>query len=367
MTKEIRVFVVDDSAVVRQVLKGMIDNAHDMVLIGAAQDPIFALRKMENDWPDVITLDVEMPRMDGLSFLKKIMAERPTPVVMCSTRTAEGSRESLEALRCGAIDVVEKPKVNLKTALANEEQTLLSAIRVAAKANLKTFKTNKTLAPSPSPKGTPREKNTADVMLGQPTKVACGQHVIAIGTSTGGTKALEDVLVNITTTVVPPIVVVQHMPEQFTKTFAERLNSVSVLQVMEAENGMKLSPGFVYIAPGGRHMMIEKRGPLLQTVVKEGPHVNRHCPSVDVLFRSVAKTSGKNALGVIMTGMGDDGAAGLAELKAQGAETLGQNEASCVVYSMPAAAKARGAVDKEMDLMNIPAAIMKFSQQCRLR
>jgi len=365
VAKKIRVLVVDDSAIVRKVLSEMIDAAHDMELLDVAQDPIFAWNKMKKNWPDVITLDVEMPRMNGITFLRKIMSERPTPVVMCSKRTAEGSRESLEALRIGAIDVVEKPKVNLKAALKEGQASLLSAIRVAFKANIRAYSNARVAAPVPKQNKEVAAKYSADAMLTKATRQVQGEWVVAIGTSTGGTKALEDVLANISTRALPPMMVVQHMPEQFTKTFAERLNSISILTVVEAEDGMTLCPGSVYIAPGGKHMMLGKSGPYLHAVVKGGPRVNRHCPSVDVLFRSVAKISGKNALGVIMTGMGDDGAAGLKEIKAQGALTLGQDEASCVVYGMPAAARACGAVDRELDLMEIPAAITHFGHQAR--
>jgi len=350
----IKVFIVDDSAVVRKVLTEILTDASGVEVIGSAQDPLFAQPKLEKNWPDVILLDVEMPRMDGITFLKKIMSERPTPVVMCSTLTEEGSKTSLQALRIGAIEVVAKPKANLKISLPEASKDLVNAIRTASKANLSSIKPK-----SITPIRKPVAKLTADAML---TKKA-GRNVtktgalIAIGASTGGTQALEAVLTALPQNI-PPILIVQHMPEKFTKTFAKRLNTLCRLDVKEAENNDAVLPGRVLIAPGGKHMMLQTTQFGASVQIKDGPLVSRHKPSVDVLFRSVAKFSGSNALGIIMTGMGDDGAKGLKEMHDLGAHTIGQNEASCVVYGMPQEAYKLGAVDKEISLNKIPQLIV---------
>jgi len=350
----IRVFIIDDSAVVRKVLTEMLEMAAGIEVIGSAQDPIFAQSKMEKNWPDVITLDVEMPRMDGITFLKKIMAERPTPVVMCSTLTEAGSKTSVQALSIGAIDVVAKPKANLKASLPEASQDLVSAIRVAAKANMKGTKVKK-IAPVPSvPK-----KLTADAVLskGSNRNVRLSRPLIAIGSSTGGTQALEAVLTALPSNSLP-ILIVQHMPEKFTRTFAVRLNELCKVEVKEAEDNDAVLPGRVLIAPGGKHMMLQATQFGASVQVKDGPLVSRHKPSVDVLFRSVSKYAGRNALGIIMTGMGDDGAKGMKEMHDAGAKTIGQNEATCVVYGMPQEAYKLGAVDREVALNNIPEIIV---------
>ncbi|MBN4079267.1 chemotaxis response regulator protein-glutamate methylesterase [Beggiatoa alba] len=350
----IRVFIVDDSAVVRKVLTEMLEDVSGIQVIGVAQDPIFAQKKMKKIWPDVIILDVEMPRMDGLTFLKKIMAERPTPVVMCSTLTEEGSKTSLQALSLGAIEVVAKPKVNLKTSLPEASRDLISAIRIAAKANMKGVK------PKPiAPVLNVAEKLNADAML----KKATGRNVqrtgplIAIGASTGGTQALEAILTALPANSLP-ILIVQHMPEKFTHTFANRLNELCKVEVKEAENNDALLPGRVLIAPGGKHMMLQTTQFGSSVQVKDGPLVSRHKPSVDVLFRSVSKYAGGKALGIIMTGMGDDGAKGLKEMHDAGAKTIAQNEATCVVYGMPQEAVKLGAIDHEIALSKIPEMIV---------
>jgi two-component system, chemotaxis family, protein-glutamate methylesterase/glutaminase len=350
----IRVFIVDDSAVVRTVLTEMLENVSGIEVIGSAQDPIFAQSKMEKDWPDVITLDVEMPRMDGVTFLKKIMHERPTPVVMCSTLTEEGSKTSLQALSIGAIDVIAKPKSNLKTSLAEASQELISAIRTAAKANMAGTKL-KPIAPITEIP----EKLTADAMLSKGTgrRVRGSAPVIAIGASTGGTQALEAVLKALPANCLP-ILIVQHMPEAFTKTFANRLNNLCKVEIKEAEDNDAVLTGRVLIAPGGKHMMLNTTQFGASVQVKDGPLVSRHKPSVDVLFRSVAKQAGSHALGVIMTGMGDDGAKGIKEMHEAGAKTIAQNEATCVVYGMPKEAVKLGAIDHEISLNHIPEFIV---------
>ena len=351
----IRVFIVDDSAVVRKVLTEMLEGTSGIEVIGTANDPIFAQPKLEKDWPDVILLDVEMPRMDGISFLKKIMAERPTPVVMCSTLTAEGSHTSLQALAIGAIDVVEKPKANLKTALPQVSKELLAAIRIASKANMSGVK----IKPI-SKIGSIPTKLTADAILSKNGGgIRKSGPLIAIGASTGGTQALEAIL-----TALPayslPILIVQHMPGKFTAAFASRLNQRCKVEVKEAENNDTLQQGRVLIAPGGLHMMLQATQFGVSVVVKDGPAVNRHKPSVDVLFRSVAKFSGSNALGIIMTGMGDDGAKGIKEMHDSGAKTIAQNKETCVVYGMPQEAVKLQAIDHILPLESIPAMIVDY-------
>ncbi len=365
----IRVFIVDDSAVVRKVLTEMLDSITGIEVIGSAQDPIFAQSRMEKDWPDVITLDVEMPRMDGISFLKKIMRERPTPVVMCSTLTEEGSKTSLQALSIGAIDVVAKPKANLKASLPEASTELIAAIRTAAKANMAGTRVqaitpianNISAQPSSTSKTASKvaTKLTADAML---TKSASRHAVktgsmIAIGASTGGTQALEAILTALPANILP-ILIVQHMPENFTRTFAKRLDELCRVEVKEAEDNDALLPGRVLIAPGGKHMMLQSTRFGASVQVKDGPLVSRHKPSVDVLFRSVSKFAGSNALAIIMTGMGDDGARGIKEIHDTGAKTIAQNEATCVVYGMPQEAVKLGAIDHEIALQKIPEMIV---------
>ena len=355
--KKIQVLVVDDSAVVRKVMTEIINAQPDMEVCAAAQDPIFALKHMEKQWPDVITLDVEMPRMDGITFLKKIMKERPTPVVMCSTLTEKGAETTMQAMSSGAIEIVTKPKLGVKGFLTESANEIVHAIKAASKAKLK----KKTSAQSP-PVADVRAKLNADVMLKSATDTAMArttERIIAVGTSTGGTSALEKLLTSLPS-VAPGIVVVQHMPGSFTAAFANRLNGLCDITVKEAVDGETLLAGHVYIAPGDKHMMIKRSGAVYKISVKDGPLVSRHKPSVDVLFRSVAKFAGKNAMGIIMTGMGDDGASGLLEMKQSGSPTLGESEESCVVYGMPKEAMKRGAVDKEMHLNNFPKAIMDF-------
>ena len=318
----IRVFIVDDSAVVRKVLAELLEGISGIEVIGVAQDPIFAKAKMDKDWPDVIILDVEMPRMDGITFLKQIMAEHPTPVVMCSTLTEEGSRTSLQALSLGAIDVIAKPKASLKASLPIVTKELVSAIRVAAKANMAGVKL-KPIAPIRKVAA----KLTADAMLSKGTSRNAKKTgaLIAIGASTGGTQALEAVLTALPANTLP-VLIVQHMPEKFTHTFANRLNELCNVEVKEAEHNDPLLPGRVLIAPGGKHMILQTTQFGASVQVKDGPLVSRHKPSVDVLFRSVSKYAGNNALGIIMTGMGDDGARGIKEMHDAGAKTVAQNE-----------------------------------------
>ena len=320
--KKISVLIVDDSAVVRQVMAEVLGGSPEIEVIGAASDPIFAMEKMKKQWPDVIVLDVEMPRMDGITFLKKIMAERPTPVVICSTLTEKGAETTMQALAAGAVGVAAKPKIGLKQHLQDASDDLTHMVKVAARANVKRLHN-----PSPAP-----PKLSADAILPQSghAMARTTDMVVAIGTSTGGTQALETVLAALPR-VCPGIVAVQHMPEKFTEAFARRLDTVCQVEVKEAKSGDRVMPGRVLIAPGGRHMLLKRSGAQYYVDVVDGPPVSRHRPSVDVLFRSVAQCAGKNALGIIMTGMGDDGANGLLEMRTAGANTLAQDEATCVV------------------------------------
>ncbi len=346
--RKIRVMVVDDSAVVRQVLSATLGEDPEIEVIGTASDPVFALEKMQRDWPDVITLDVEMPRMDGITFLKKLMAERPTPVVICSTLTGKGTETSMQALAAGAVSIVTKPTVGLKQYLQDASDDLIHAVKAAAKANMRRM--------------TPvlnTPKLSADAILSAPTQAMAQttDMVVAVGTSTGGTQALEAVLTRLPR-VSPGIVIVQHMPEKFTEAFANRLNGMCQIEVREAKHGDRVIPGRALIAPGGRHMLLKRSGAQYHVDIMDGPPVSRHRPSVDVLFRSVAKCAGKNALGIIMTGMGDDGARGLKEMREAGAKTYGQNETSCVVYGMPKEAMRMGSVEREVHLDDIAGVIL---------
>ncbi|BCJ56207.1 chemotaxis response regulator protein-glutamate methylesterase of group 2 operon [Actinoplanes sp. NBRC 14428] len=347
MTGRIGVLIVDDSAVVRQVLAARLRGSAGIEVIGAVPDPIFAMEHMNRAWPDVVVLDIEMPRMDGLTFLKKIMSVRPTPVVICSTLTRRGAETTMEALAAGAAAVIAKPDSGLKRFMEEDSGDIVAAVRAAAASNasrLRQAPRSLTYAavpaapgPAPGPPGT------------EPAQL------VAMGTSTGGTQALEVVLPALAPTC-PGIVLVQHMPEKFTAAFAERLDALCRVRVREAADGDPVLPGQVLVAPGGRHMEL-RRTDTYRVRVFDGPPVNRHRPSVDVLFRSVAKVAGRHALGVIMTGMGDDGARGLLEMRRAGAFTVAQDEATCVVHGMPREAVLRGAVDRESPLGSIAEVI----------
>lgn len=353
----IKVFIVDDSAVVRQVLTGLFDSLPGIKVVGAAPDPIFALSRMEKDWPDVIVLDIEMPRMDGITFLKKLMAERPTPVVICSTLTARGAEVTMAAMSAGAVEIITKPTVNLKGFLQDSKTLLADAIKGAAHARLKKS--------APAMGSTP--KINADAVLAPANLAAMAEttdRVVAIGTSTGGTQALEQVLTRLPRTS-PGIVIVQHMPEAFTAAFAKRLDSLCEITVKEAEQNDRVIPGLALIAPGGKHMLLRRSGAQYRVEIKDGPLVSRHRPSVDVLFRSTAQAAGKNALGIIMTGMGDDGAHGMKELHDTGALCVAQDEASCVVYGMPKEAVKLGGVDGELPLSAIPNLIIQSPNRAK--
>ena len=353
--EKIKVMVVDDSAVVREVVTQVLESDPAIQVIGTAIDPLFALEKMKIRWPDVIVLDIEMPRMDGITFLHKIMAEHPTPVVICSTLTEKGAHATMQALAAGATSIITKPKTGVKRYLQEDASNdLVDAVKAAARANVRRL-VDTTLLPQVNI----APKLNADAMLSPPGAARLGQtseQIIAIGTSTGGTQALEVVLTALPS-ICAGIVIVQHMPEMFTEAFAQRLNGLCKIEVLEAKNNDRVIPGRALIAPGGKHMMLKCSGAQYHVEVVEGPLVNRHRPSVDVLFRSVAKFAGKNALGIIMTGMGDDGARGLKEMRDAGAYTLGENEETCVVYGMPKEALKLGAVCEEIPLQHIAGKI----------
>jgi two-component system chemotaxis response regulator CheB len=354
MSEPIRVLVVDDSAVVRQVMSDILGRAPGIEVIATASDPLFAFDKMKKAWPDVITLDVEMPRMDGITFLRRIMAERPTPVIICSTLTTQGAETTLQALAAGAVAIITKPTLGLKDFLSDSAKELIAAVRAAARANMRALLATPALA---TPRATPP---THAPPPRAPTPVGAmavtTDRLIAIGTSTGGTQALEAVLTRLPRTT-PGIVVVQHMPERFTALFADRLNQICDIEVVEARDGQRVIAGTAFIAPGGKHLSVRRNGAQYVTEVRDGPPVNRHRPSVDVLFRSVARCAGRNALGVIMTGMGDDGARGLLEMREAGARTIAQDEASCVVFGMPREAIKLGAAERVLPLDRIPEAM----------
>lgn len=353
---KIKVLIVDDSAVVRQVVTGVLKEDSGIEVIAAVSDPLFAIERMKHQQPDVIVLDIEMPRMDGITFLKKIMAERPTPVVICSTLTEAGAATTIEALAAGAVSIVTKPKAGLKQFLEDASSDLCQAIKAAARANVKLLKPG--AAPKPL---NPAPKLTADAVMSAPGPAAMKEtteRIVAIGTSTGGTQALESILTTLPR-VSPGIAIVQHMPEKFTAAFAARLDSLSELDVREAKHGERLLPGCARIAPGGKHLILRRSGAYYYTDVVDGPLVSRHKPSVDVLFRSVARCAGRNACGIIMTGMGDDGARGLKEMHDTGAYTVAQDKNSCVVFGMPKEAIELGAVDEIASLSELPAIIQR--------
>lgn len=368
----IKVLIVDDSAVLRQVLRTVLDNDPGIQVTGTAADPIFAMARMNEEWPDVIVLDIEMPRMDGLTFLKKLMAVRPTPVVICSTLTERGTATSVAAMSAGAVGVIAKPRSGLREFLAGEAAELVATVRSAAAGDARRIRaTSVTLEhrraapqapPAPQRAGPVPDTPARPRAVTRTAPAAGPARLVAIGTSTGGTQALELVLSSLPR-IGAGIVVVQHMPEHFTRAFAARLNTLCAAEVVEAADGDPVAPGRILIAPGGRHLAVERAGCAYRARVTDGPRVNRHKPSVDVLFRSVAVCAGAAALGVIMTGMGDDGARGLLAMREAGARTIGQDEDTCVVYGMPKVAHALGAVDRQVALPAISGLLLRFAEQ----
>ncbi len=352
--------IVDDSAVVRQVISGLLNDSKGIHVYAVANDPIFAYTKMQKQWPDVVILDIEMPRMDGITFLKKIMAERPTPVIICSSLAEKGAELSLNALSAGAFDIVTKPSLGIKSFLENSGKEIINTVRAAATAKIaKSALAVEKIVPASSA-GKNTEVKDLPTTLSEETDLAgmaqTTDKVIGIGSSTGGTIALEKILTQLPRTC-PGIVIVQHMPEKFTGAFAERLNSLCELEVLEASSGDRVLSGRALIAPGGKHLQVKRSGGQYITIVSEGPAVNRHCPSVDVLFKSLAINVKQNATGVILTGMGNDGAQGLLAMKESGSKTLAQNEQSCVVFGMPKEAIKLAAADIIIDLSEIASLI----------
>ncbi|MFL6715021.1 MAG: chemotaxis response regulator protein-glutamate methylesterase [Burkholderiaceae bacterium] len=344
---KIRVVVVDDSALIRSVLREIIDSQPDMEVAGVAPDPIVAREMIRRLDPDVLTLDVEMPKMDGLDFLEKLMRLRPMPVVMVSTLTERGSEITMRALELGAVDFVTKPKISIQHGMQEYADTIADKIRAAARARIRRH--------VPGPAAPAASAARPLPALGNP--LASSEKLIIIGASTGGTEAIKEFLLQMPPDC-PGILIVQHMPEGFTRSFAERLDKLCRIAVAEAVHGERVLPGHAYLAPGHSHLLLARSGANYVTQLDQGPPVNRHRPSVDVLFRSAALHAGKNAVGVILTGMGRDGAAGMLEMRHAGAWNLAQDEASCVVFGMPREAIAVGATHETGPLKELPGMVL---------
>ena len=352
MSKKTKVLIVDDSAVVRQALKEILESDPSIEVIAAAADPFIAADKIKNEIPDVITLDVEMPRMDGITFLHKIMTQHPIPVVMCSSLTEKGCDTTLKALEYGAVDIITKPRMGAKKFFEESRIRICDSVKAAALARVKPVSARQKKIES---------KLTADAVIAPPTgraMIRTTEKIVVMGASTGGTEALR-IFLEALPVDSPAIAIVQHMPEHFTTAFSKRLDTLCRIEVKEAADGDSLLRGRALIAPGNRHLILKRSGALYYVQVKDGPLVCRHRPSVDVLLRSAARYAGKNAIGVIMTGMGDDGARGMLEMKNAGAPTIAQDEASCVVFGMPQEAIKRGAVDRVLPLEAIAGAVLR--------
>lgn len=349
---KVHVLIVDDSALVRQTLSDVLSSDPEIEVIGTAADPFVAAEKIRERLPDVITLDIEMPRMDGLTFLRKIMAQHPIPVVICSSLAEEDAQSTLRALEYGAVDIITKPRMGSKQFIEESRVTLCQVVKAAARARVRARSSHAV-----------QPKLTADSVLSRSTgaMIETTEKIVAIGASTGGTEALKVFL-----EVLPPdcagMVIVQHMPELFTRAFAKRLDGLCQISVKEAEPNDTVLRGRALIAPGNHHLLLKRSGARYYVDVKEGPLVCRHRPSVDVLFRSAARYAGQNAVGVIMTGMGDDGANGLLEMKQAGAFTLAQDEESCVVFGMPNEAIKRNAVDRVLPLEALAGAVLAHAR-----
>jgi two-component system chemotaxis response regulator CheB len=351
--RKIRVLIVDDSAVVRQTLSELLSADPDLEVIATASDPFVAAERIGEQVPDVITLDIEMPRMDGLTFLQKIMSQHPIPVVICSSLAEEGAQSALKALDYGAVEIIAKPRLGSKQFLEESREMICDAVKAAASAQVRVQRPSRVVEP----------KLTADAIL-SPASHAMAEtteKVVAIGASTGGTEALK-ILLEALPADAPGIVIVQHMPELFTRAFANRLDGLCKITVKEAETNDTVLRGRALIAAGNHHLLLKRSGARYFVEMKEGPLVCRHRPSVDVLFRSAARYAGKNAVGVILTGMGDDGANGMLEMKQAGAVTIAQDEATCVVFGMPNEAIKRSAVDKILPLQAVAGAILAYGR-----
>jgi two-component system chemotaxis response regulator CheB len=356
MRQKTRVLIVDDSALVRQTLAEVLTSDPEIEVIGSACDPFAAASRLREAVPDVITLDVEMPRMDGITFLRKIMSQHPIPVVICSSLVGNGSVTAMEAMEAGAVDIIAKPQMGSKQFIEESRVRICDAVKAAAKARLRPIAARTVVAP----------KYTADAILAPSRGRAMSQtteKIVAVGASTGGTEALR-VLLQAMPHDAPGLVIVQHMPENFTAAFAKRLDSLCRISVKEAAQGDSVIPGRALIAPGNRHLLLKRSGARYYVEIKDGPLVCRHRPSVDVLFRSTARYAGENAVGVIMTGMGDDGARGLLEMKEAGAYTVAQDEKTSVVFGMPAEAIKRQAQEAILPLEAIAPEVVRL---CRSR
>jgi two-component system chemotaxis response regulator CheB len=354
MGNKIRVLIIDDSASVRQTLSAVLSADPEIEVMGVANDPFMAARKIREEIPDVITLDVEMPQMDGITFLRKLMIQHPIPVVMCSSLTESGSETLMQALEAGAVDVILKPRLGAADHLAEHAEQIRTAVKGAARASISKLRAGRI-----TERGV-QGRLTADAVLPPPKVGAMAkttEMVVCVGASTGGTEALRELLEALPANS-PGIVIVQHMPEKFTAAFAKRLNSLCEVEVKEAADGDPVLRGHVLIAPGDKHMLLERKGARYEVSVRAGPLVSRHRPSVDVLFRSAARSAGANAMGVIMTGMGDDGARGMNEMHQAGAFTVAQDEATSVVFGMPKEAIAHGGVDRVVPLEQIAREIL---------
>ncbi len=359
MPDPIKVMIVDDSAVVRETLKTLLQDDPDIEVVATASDPIIAAKKLETLIPDVITLDIEMPRMDGISFLKQLMSQHPIPVVICSSQAGSGSGNALQALEYGAVDIIEKPKMGTKQFLEESKVRIRDVVKAAHLSKVKKIN------PAAGARMDVSPKLTADAVL-PPVRthavIETTERVIVVGASTGGTEALREFLEALPVDS-PGIVIVQHMPENFTAAFARRLDGLCRITVKEAEDNDTVVRGRALIAPGNRHCLLKRSGARYYAEVRDGPLVSRHRPSVDVLFRSAARYAGKNAVGIIMTGMGDDGARGMLEMKEAGAYNIAQDEQSCVVYGMPNEAVKRNAVDKILPLSGIAGHMLRVAAQ----
>lgn len=366
MAKKIRVLVIDDSALVRQLLTEILNSARDIEVVGVAHDPIMAREKIKKLDPDVLTLDVEMPKMDGLTFLSNLMRLRPMPVVMVSSLTTKGADITLQSLELGAIDFVSKPKTDLSHTIDDYADEIIEKVRVAAGARVRAIEEDD--RKGKSARGRPLNeiefipKYSADAVLAKtkarkPFKTT--DKIIAIGASTGGTEAIRAIVSSLPPDT-PGIVISQHIPEAFSAPFADRVNQQSQMEVKEAKDGQQIMRGHVYIAPGDKHLLVARDGARYVIRLNDGPPVNRHRPSVDVMFRSVAQNVGQNAVGVILTGMGADGANGLLEMREAGAKTIAQDERTSVVWGMPGEAVKLEAVDKELPLQNIATKVQSF-------
>jgi two-component system chemotaxis response regulator CheB len=347
VTRKIKVLCVDDSALIRSVMTELINSQPDMTVVGTAADPLVARELIKQTNPDVLTLDVEMPRMDGLEFLEKLMRLRPMPVVMVSSLTERGSEIALRALELGAIDFVTKPKLGVRDGLIQYTELIAGKIRTASQARL--------LPARAAAAQRAAAEGTQEPMLRSP--LLSTEKLIIIGASTGGTEAIREVLQPLPPDA-PAVLIAQHMPPGFTRSFAQRLDGLCRIHVKEAEHGERVLPGYAYIAPGGWHMALARSGANYVAQLDQEPPVNRHRPSIDVLFDSVARHAGRNAIGMILTGMGRDGAEGLLRMKQAGAHTLSQDEASCVVYGMPREAVLLGAVDEVAPLNEIARRVL---------